>query len=120
MFESQLPILKTLIKGCKVLEVVTHSKDIPLGCAVQSINVDANLHVLVRGLVDIDAEISKLQKKEHVARLTLEKTVKATQIDGYHTKVAPAVQQTNQDKINNYNKEVDALAAAMKTFASLK
>ena len=120
IFNSQLSILKTLIKGCKVLEVVTNASEIPVGCAVQSINVDANLHVLVRGLVDIDAEISKLQKKEHVARLTLEKTVKATQIDGYETKVSEAVQQNNQDKINTYNKEIEALSAAMKTFASLK
>lgn len=109
-----------MIKGCKVLEVVTTSSEIPVGCAVQSINVDANLHVLVRGLVDIDAELTKLEKKEKAAKMTLEKTIKATQIDGYAEKVSVQVQQNNQEKIQNYEKEIEALTSAMKTFASLK
>ncbi|TIC01985.1 hypothetical protein E3Q17_01587 [Wallemia mellicola] len=119
IFKSQLAVLKTLIKGCKVLEVVTTSSEIPVGCAVQSINVDANLHVLVRGLVDIDAELTKLEKKEKAAKMTLEKTIKATQIDGYAEKVSVQVQQNNQEKIQNYEKEIEALTSAMKTFASL-
>ena len=120
IFQSQLNILQSLIKGCKSLNVVTKSTDIPLGCAVSSINVDANAHILVRGLVDIDNEVSKLKKKENLIQMSLTKVRKATEIENYRQKVSDDVQKLNDEKIANFEKEIDALTSAISTFTSLK
>lgn len=61
--EEQQDSIVSLIKGVEKISVVGSVSDVPAGCAVQSINNATTVHVLVKGQIDLDAEIAKVEKK---------------------------------------------------------
>lgn len=52
-----------MIKGVEKIFVVKTPEEVPSGCALQAIGPDCTVHVLVKGQIDLDAEISKVNKK---------------------------------------------------------
>ena len=48
MFESQIPTIVTLTKGCKSVEVVRNLHDVPAGCGSIALTPTIAVHVLVR------------------------------------------------------------------------
>ncbi|CAK7894206.1 hypothetical protein CAAN1_09S03510 [[Candida] anglica] len=66
--KDQEDSIVSLIKGVEKISVVESAKDVPSGCALQSINPECTVHVLVKGQIDLDAEIAKVNKKLDVAK----------------------------------------------------
>ncbi|KAJ1598445.1 hypothetical protein NDA14_000750 [Ustilago hordei] len=56
-------VVTTLVKGCTSVTVAPNASEVPKGCAVSSISSRLNAHLLIRGLVNIDQELAKLDKK---------------------------------------------------------
>jgi valyl-tRNA synthetase len=116
LFESQLPTIVTLTKGCKTAQVVRDLKQIPAGCGSAVVTPTVALYTLVRvsitsfhqsfpliplhlqGLVDLDVEIAKADKKLILARLNLDKVVKVESQPGYEDTVPTNVRMANEDK----------------------
>ncbi|KAJ7600772.1 tRNA synthetases class I-domain-containing protein [Mycena floridula] len=119
LFESQLPTLKTLIKGCTNVRVVRMASDVPEGCGSTLITSSITAHILVRGIVDIQVELTKCEKKLDLARLNLQKIVKIESQADYETSVPENVRLSNEDKRKTLDAEIAALESSKEMFMKL-
>ncbi|KAF8994628.1 tRNA synthetases class I-domain-containing protein [Cyathus striatus] len=87
LFLTQLPTIVTLTKGCKSAIVVRDNSEMPAGCGSGVVTSSIVVHTLVRGLVDLDVEIGKCDKKPDLARLNLSKVAKVESQPDYETTV---------------------------------
>ncbi|KAJ2663308.1 valine--tRNA ligase [Coemansia sp. RSA 1200] len=117
---SQANGISALIKGCQSITALKPGESAPAGCAVFSINDEVAMHLLVRGQVDIDREVAKLEGK--VSKTLKLKSGLETKISApKYTDIVPAeVREANAAKLSNYDAEIDALQNAIKTFLTLK
>ncbi|KAL0066865.1 valine--tRNA ligase [Marasmius tenuissimus] len=120
LFSSQTPTIVTLTKGCKSAQVVTDIKDVPSGCGSAVVTSSITVHTLVRGLVDLDVEIAKCEKKLDVARLALSKIAKQESQADYATTVPENVRQANEEKRKTLEAEISTLEGSKTMFAQLK
>lgn len=106
-----------MTKGCTKVEIIQgSSSQIPAGCgsAVVSSTVVVHLQVQVchipsyfnysfsdqfQGLVNLEAEVAKCDKKIGLARLNLEKLYKVISQPNYQTTLPEAVQLSNEEKV---------------------
>ncbi|CAM9728050.1 unnamed protein product, partial [Choristocarpus tenellus] len=79
------------------------------------------VHIQLRGLVDFDVEITKLQKqldtKVESQVISLKKKMEAP---GYMEKVPPAVREGNEKKLAEFSAQRDSILKAIEQFRSLK
>lgn len=118
LFESQKGVITTLTKGCKTVEVVRDAGEIPPGCGSTVLTSTIGVHILVRvrtavcfralfplihrepqGLVDLDAEIAKCEKKLQLAQLNLDKVRKVEAQADYVETVPANVRLVNEDRV---------------------
>ncbi|KAJ3282895.1 hypothetical protein HDU79_009593 [Rhizoclosmatium sp. JEL0117] len=109
-----------LIKGAKSLKVLSQKEAPPAGCAVSPVSGDCNVYLLVKGMVDFDAEITKLQASKAKAATALADLTKKMSAADYKTKVKQEVQETNSSKKSALETELETLSAAIKNFEGLK
>ncbi|KAK0243108.1 tRNA synthetases class I-domain-containing protein [Armillaria nabsnona] len=115
LIESQLPTMVALTKGCKSAVVVSDLKDVPAGCGSSVVTKSIVIYTLVRGLVDLDREIAKCEKKLDIARLSLSKLAK------FENETLPEnVRLANEEKKKTLEAEMMTLEASQKMFADLK
>jgi valyl-tRNA synthetase len=79
-----------------------------------------SVHILVRGLVDLDAEIAKCEKKLQLAQLNLDKVRKVEAQSDYVETVPANVRLMNEDRRKTLEAEVASLEFSKETFAKLK
>jgi valyl-tRNA synthetase len=99
LLESQVPTIVALTKGCKSAQVVRSASEIPEGCGAIVVTSTVTVHTLVRGLVDLDVEIAKCDKKLDLARMNLAKIVKVESQPDYTETVPENVRLANEDKV---------------------
>jgi valyl-tRNA synthetase len=119
LFRSQTQAMITLIKGCSAVNVIEDVKTLPAGCGSAVINSTTTVHVLVKGLVDLDAEIAKCDKKLTLARLNLEKIMKIVSQPDYAETVPSVVQISNDEKKKTFETECATLEQSREMFAKL-
>lgn len=61
--KDQQESIVSLIKGVEAIDVLEKGKEVPSGCALNGVNPTTNVHVMVKGQIDIDSEIAKVNKK---------------------------------------------------------
>ncbi|KAI5831094.1 hypothetical protein K523DRAFT_379399 [Schizophyllum commune Tattone D] len=120
LFKSQVPTIVALTKGCKSAKVVRELKDIPEGCGAAVVTPTVAIHTLVRGLVDLDVEISKCDKKLDVVRLAYQKIVKTESQADYEQNVPENVRTANADKRKTLEAEIATLELSKEMFANLQ
>ncbi|KAJ6485548.1 tRNA synthetases class I-domain-containing protein [Mycena sanguinolenta] len=120
LFESQTSTIVALTKGCKSAKVVRELKDIPEGCGGTVVTPTIAVHALVRGLVDLDVEIGKCDKKLDLARLNLQKIVKLESQPDYEETVPENVRLTNLEKRKTIEAEISTLELSKSMFVKLK
>jgi len=120
LFGSQKGVITTLTKGCKSVEVVRDVSKIPPGCGSTVLTSTISVHILVRGLVDLDAEIAKCEKKLQLAQLNLDKVRKVEAQVDYVETVPANVRLINEDRRKTLEAEVTSLELSKETFAKLK
>ncbi|KAJ7803219.1 tRNA synthetases class I-domain-containing protein [Mycena olivaceomarginata] len=106
LFESQVSTIVALTKGCK---------DIPEGSGGTVVTPTIAVHALVRGLVDLDVEIAKCDKKLDLAKLNLQKIVKLESQPDYAATVPANVQAANSEKA-----EISTVELSKSMFVKLK
>ncbi|KAI9432156.1 hypothetical protein BJY52DRAFT_1231946 [Lactarius psammicola] len=120
LFESQKGVITTLTKGCKSAKVVRDGSEIPPGCGSTVLTSTISVHILVRGLVDLDAEVAKCEKKLQLARLNLDKVRKVEAQSDYVETIPENVRLMNEDRRKTLEAEIASLASSKETFAKLK
>lgn len=87
----------------------------PIGCAILTITGQCEVHLLLKGLIQVDKELQKLEKKKTQLQQAVEKLQQAIQASDYTTKVPIEVQQTNAEKLEQSEAEIVRISAAMNT-----
>ncbi|KAF9005426.1 tRNA synthetases class I-domain-containing protein [Cyathus striatus] len=119
LFKTQLPTIVTLTKGCKSAIIVRDNSEI-----LQDVEVELSrrlsLFILLSGygLVDLDVEIGKCDKKLDLARLNLSKVAKVESQPDYETTVPENVRQANADKRETLEAEIATLELSRDMFQS--
>ncbi|KXN92945.1 Valine--tRNA ligase, mitochondrial [Leucoagaricus sp. SymC.cos] len=109
-----------LTKGCKSAQVVHSTSEILKGCGASIVTPTITVHTLVRGLVDLDVEIGKCDKKLNLARLNLAKVVKAENVPDYVGVVLENVRLVNEEKHMMIEVEVMTLEVLKEMISKLK
>ncbi|OBZ72804.1 Valine--tRNA ligase, mitochondrial [Grifola frondosa] len=99
LFESQIPTMTALTKNCKSINVVRDLSSVPAGCGAAVLTSTIVMHILVRGQVDLYAEIVKCEKKLVIARINLEKIRKTEALPDYAETVPENVRLSNEEKL---------------------
>ncbi|XP_038047447.1 valine--tRNA ligase-like [Patiria miniata] len=88
----------------------------PSGCAMATVSDKCEVHLLLKGLVDTEKEISKLAQRIEKLEVQRNKLQQATMVPDYATKVPQAVQDSNKEKMSQTENEVQKLQDAMEMF----
>ncbi|RDB22412.1 Valine--tRNA ligase [Hypsizygus marmoreus] len=120
LLESQLHTIVALTKGSKSAVVVRDLNEIPAGCGGIVVTHTVAIHTLVRGLVDLDVEISKCEKKLDLARMNLQKVIKVESQADYEDTVPADVRLANETKRKTLEAEISTLELSREMFLELK
>ncbi|XP_066148110.1 valine--tRNA ligase [Euwallacea fornicatus] len=91
----------------------------PDGCTIITVSDKCEVHLLLKGLIDPEKEISKIQKKLEFLQSTKQKMTQIMSVANYASKVPSEVQQTNAEKLSEINMELSKLNNALETFLKL-
>jgi valyl-tRNA synthetase len=116
MLKTQVPTIVTLTKGCQSVAVVEQTSDIPEGCGSVVLSPTLTSFLLVKGMIDIEAEISKCEKKLELANLNADKARKLLSQPG---NLPEAVRSTNQEKLLTIEAEIANLQQSKEMFQKL-
>lgn len=117
LFADQKDSIVSLIKAIQNVDVVKSASEVPEGCVLGAVTPEINVHVLVKGQVDLDAEITKIYKKLEKVSHFKKNLEKSVAVKDYETKVKKEIQEQNQIKIENYAAEIEGYES---TIANLK
>ena len=73
LLQEQIPTLLALVKGCTSVRIVEQASDVAEGCSSETIGADIVVHLLVKGLINVDAELAKAEKKIALAQTSMNK-----------------------------------------------
>lgn len=119
MVESQKDSIVSLIKAINSVEVVKSASDVPTGVILQAVNTGINVHVLVKGHVDIDAEIAKAQKKIEKTQKQKDNIQKAMSAAGY-AKASAQTKEMDQSRLDTATAEIEGFEATIANLERLK
>ncbi|KAG0081839.1 hypothetical protein BGZ90_003523 [Linnemannia elongata] len=120
LLKSEEAGIATLTKGSKFCTVISDVAAIPEGCASQTIQEGCTVYLLVKGMVDVDAEVQKIEKKLVKVQKAKDDLLKKTQDATYLTKVKAEIREMNEAKLKDYEAEIATLTSGIETFMKLK
>lgn len=92
----------------------------PQGCVAFPVSSGAAVFLLVKGLVDLDAEIDKATKKLSKARQAVDKQRKILTDPAYLQKVAFATQEADRRRLADLESEARGFEGTIQQFEQLK
>jgi valyl-tRNA synthetase len=118
--ESERETLNTLSLALATLAYCStitfdEGSNVPTGCAILTVSGQCEIHLVLKGLIEADKEIAKLQKKHDLLLQTVGKLKQGITAADYETKVPVDVQQANKEKIQQSESEIERIIAAMAT-----
>lgn len=116
--EDQQDSIVSLIKGVEKIEIVSNVKDVPSGCALQSINTETTVHVLVKGQIDLDAEIAKVEKKLGASKEFQSKLEES--ISKFTEKTKESAKEAAYKRQENYKAEIEGYEQTISILEKLK
>jgi len=109
MLEGYSDFIKILTSS----EDVNYSSDIPEGCVITVVNDDVNAHLMLKGVIDFEKELVKMEKgkKQLTDKVSsLEKKMKGKD---YQTKVPENVRQADAEKADSLKIEIKEMEKAI-------
>ncbi|KAG6921055.1 valyl-tRNA synthetase, partial [Chelydra serpentina] len=88
----------------------------PAGCAVAVASDKCTVHLLLKGLIDAEKEISKLAGKQSELQKQIERLRERMETPDYGTKVPPKVQEADAAKLQQSRSELQKVTEAVETF----
>lgn len=77
------------------------------------------MYIQLKGLVDVEAEITKLEKALATVNIGIESTKKKMDMPDYENKVPEKVRQQNQERLEKYETEKTNINKGIENFRSL-
>lgn len=87
----------------------------PIGCAILPLTGQSEVHLLLKGLIQVDKELQKLEKKRTQLTQAIDKLNQAISAPDYISKVPAEVQQANTDKLSESESEIIRIIAAIES-----
>lgn len=87
----------------------------PTGCAILTVSAQCEVHLMLKGLIDADKELTKLQSKHAQLVQTVAKLDASMAAADYGVKVPAEVQEANTEKLTQSRGEIERIVAAMET-----
>ncbi|KAK4054912.1 valine--tRNA ligase [Microbotryomycetes sp. JL201] len=112
--------LRVLIKGCDSLSIVDKESDIPVGCVGDNVSNELSAHLLLKGVINADAEIQKAEKKRAFQQAAADKLRAGMSAPEYETKKPQAVREKEAQKLKDIEVDIAALTSAIEGFLKLK
>lgn len=106
-------------KGITTYTVLQKGED-PAGCALYTINEDVYVLLLVKGVVDVEAEITKLEAQKGKTNKSLEQLKERMSAPDYTTKVKQDARDRNEATLKSLQTELEAITTSMANFLKLK
>ena len=116
--EAQHDSIVSLIKGVEKIGVVAATLDVPLGCALNAISPEVTVHVLVKGQVDLDAEIAKVNKKLSAAQEFQKKNNEL--ISKFNERTNEAAKEAAFKRQESYKAEIEGYEQTIAILENLK
>lgn len=110
--------VKTLSYSSKV-EILKDQEKPPIGCAVAIVNDKCDINLMLKGFIDLEKEIAKLQKKraENNKKIkTLEEKMEKAE---YKSKVPENVQKSEAEKLQQLRCESEKMLGAEQSFTAM-
>ncbi|PVU96115.1 hypothetical protein BB561_001366 [Smittium simulii] len=118
VYTQNIDQIKGMIKGCISIEVLSADDSVPIGCAVAIISPQTKLLLLVKGQINISAEIERLNKeleKNSKSQNTLLAKVSAP---GY-SKTSDEIKETNSFKLKSLEEEAVVVLSVIESFKNI-
>uniref|UniRef100_A0A182UYH9 Valine--tRNA ligase n=1 Tax=Anopheles merus TaxID=30066 RepID=A0A182UYH9_ANOME len=87
----------------------------PAGCAILTISGQCVVHLMLKGLIEVDKEIEKMTKKQEALQQTIAKLQQAMAVPNYANKVPEDVRKANVEKLDQSKVEIERLSSAIDT-----
>lgn len=85
----------------------------PTGCAILTVTGTCEVHLLLKGLIDPQKEVAKLQKKKETLESSVANLNKLIASADYSTKVPADVQASNKEKLEQSESEISRIITAL-------
>lgn len=95
---------------------IEFSSKVPIGCAILTLSGNCEIHLMLKGLIEPEKEITKLEKKKEQLNQTVAKLNKAMEASDYVVKVPEEVRTANTEKLEQSENEIVRITAAMVTW----
>ncbi len=119
LLKAQSKTITALVRGAKELNVLEATDAAPEGCSLYAFD-QTKLFLVVRGMVNIDDEIQKLEKKRSKLTELSQAIIARQSAESYAINVKEEVKANDNNKLNGYQAEIAAIAVAMENFLKLK
>lgn len=110
---SILSNFKTDLQTLSYCSTTDIAKKAPSGCAILTINAQCEVHLMLKGIIEADKEIGKLEKKRDQLQQTIGKLKQKMGVEDYVSKVPENVQQDNTETLKQSEIEVDRIGLAI-------
>jgi valyl-tRNA synthetase len=118
LLKHQVDTMKSLIRNCAVLEILEPSTAAPEGCTLNTFK-ETKIYLLVKGKVDLEKEVAKLQKKYDKLNALAAEIKKRQSAESYALNVKEEVKQADSTKLSGLEAELSALSSTMELFSRM-
>ncbi|XP_070532577.1 valine--tRNA ligase-like [Ptychodera flava] len=112
LLEPYSTTMQTLA-STSTIHFLQHEEQPPLGCAIATVSDKCEVHLLLKGMIDMAKEVTKLEQKVEKLVAQQTKLQNAAKIEDYETKVPENIRQANAEKLSQTENEIVKLTAAI-------
>ncbi|XP_077317271.1 valine--tRNA ligase isoform X2 [Lithobates pipiens] len=109
----------TVLSSSRSLIILQPADPAPEGSAVNTASDKATVYLILKGLIDVEKEVAKLQVKKTELSRQLEKLQERVSGADYRNKVPTAVQQQDADKMKQLETENQKVVEALSSFQKM-
>lgn len=104
---AHLPLVRTLA-GCGEIHVILKKEEatVPLGCVFSVVSSDVGVHMMLKGHIDVQREITKLENVIAGTQKQLDGLLAKMSAPDYRSKVPQEIQRQQDAKLESLKKEI--------------
>lgn len=118
--EDQKDAIQSLIKAVVDVEIVSSAPEVPNGCVLDAASPECNVHLMVKGAIDIDKEIEKVNRKLTKSESTLKNLKKVMSAEDYKIKASEDAKEKNTKNAVNAEADIEGYKATIANLEKLK
>jgi valyl-tRNA synthetase len=120
VLKSYVDLIQALASAANIHVLTTEEEAPPIGCAIQTVSAKCEVHIMLKGLIDVDKELARLDEKKLKLEGQLNKLQEVTSQSDYLTKVPENVRQQNNTKVEEIQSEIASLSQGVERLLKIK